>query len=116
MFDDKDTLTRKFEELIKERKYRKAHQFLSNLDKKEEKFLQNYNKRKKEGVYYTNYDLSKFIVEEAILLYINNKLKLFLKDLNQIIDLNYSIKQKLQKSLKKLTICDRRLKSGQISL
>jgi hypothetical protein len=112
MFDDKDILMRKFEELIKERKYRKAHNFLSNLDKKEEKFLQNYNKRKKEGVYYTDYDLSKFIVEKTILIYINDKLKLNLKDLNQIIDLNYNKKQKIQKLLKELTICDPTCGSG----
>ncbi len=112
MIDEEETLTNKFEELIKEREYQKAHQFLSNLDKKEEKFLQNYNKRKKEGVYYTNFNLSKFIVEKTLLLYINDKSKLQLKDLNEIIDLDYSIKKEIQNLLKELTICDPTCGSG----
>ena len=91
---------------------------ISVIDKFEESFLTNYDKRKKEGVYYTDEEISRFIVNETLLLLINKKLRIHdgapisIQKIDHIYSLNSGIKQKISKTLLNTTICDPACGSG----
>jgi hypothetical protein len=88
------------------------------IHKIEENFLSNYQKRKKEGVYYTDEEVSRYIVNEALLLLINKKLRFNLGDsikiqeIDDIFNLDSVVKHKISKSLFSTTICDPTCGSG----
>jgi len=90
----------------------------SLIDILEENFLSNYHKRKKEGVYYTDEEISRFIVNEALLLLINKKLicangdSIKVQRIDDIFNQDSVIKQKISKTLLNTTICDPACGSG----
>ena len=43
----------------------KINNYLKSIDLIEQSFLESYPERKKQGVYYTNQDISEFIINEA---------------------------------------------------
>jgi len=91
---------------------------ISEVTKYEESFLTNYHKRKKEGVYYTDEETSRFIVNETLLLLINKKLKIYdeaeiaIQKIDDIFDLDSESKQKISNILINTSICDPACGSG----
>lgn len=91
---------------------------IASIDSFEENFLNNYQRRKKEGVYYTVESISNFISREALTLFIKAKItdeisgKTNIQSLDQIIKLNPSIQQKIVEILSNITICDPACGSG----
>lgn len=71
-----------------------------------------YHKRKKEGVFYTDELLTRFISQEALVLFVNNKLNeqnlnlTPIQEINNILKLDMEMQQKLVNILLNLTICD----------
>ncbi|MHA1932212.1 MAG: Eco57I restriction-modification methylase domain-containing protein [Promethearchaeota archaeon] len=90
----------------------------SLINEFEESFLTNYDKRKKEGVYYTDEEISKLIVNEAILLLLNKKLRdsngdsIEVQKIADIFNQDSLSKQKISKTLLNTTICDPACGSG----
>ncbi|MCK4286613.1 MAG: Eco57I restriction-modification methylase domain-containing protein, partial [Candidatus Lokiarchaeota archaeon] len=103
---------------IKSGNFQQLQSFFFVIDELEERFLTNYHKRKKEGVYYTAKEISKFIVTEALLLLINKKLRrndadsIQIQKIDEIFNLNSETKQKICKTLLNTTICDPACGSG----
>ncbi|MFX0083862.1 MAG: Eco57I restriction-modification methylase domain-containing protein [Candidatus Hodarchaeota archaeon] len=91
---------------------------LSSIDKYEEIFLKNYQKRKKEGVYYTKKNITEFIIKEALLLFLNKNLNLNNKNLieiqnyEDIFKLNLNFRKKIYETLLNTSICDPACGSG----
>lgn len=77
-----------------------------------------YHKRKKEGVFYTDELLTRFISQEALVLFVNNKLNeqnlnlTPIQEINNILKLDMEMQQKLVNILLNLTICDPACGSG----
>lgn len=84
----------------------------------EENFLKSYHKRKEEGVYYTDEFISSFIANEAIIILINNMLSkissnsLKIDRLNDILQLDIDLQQKITNMLLNISICDPACGSG----
>ena len=78
-----------FEKVIKTNDIPNILKILANLPSLEESFLKNYQKRKKEGVYYTTDKLSYFIVLEVIFLLLKSRISLpNINDIQEIHKLN----------------------------
>lgn len=107
-----EKLLKQLEKLISQKKYSKANYILHKIDLREERFLKNYLNRKQEGVYYTDSNLSHFIFQKTLLLYLNKRLRLKLRDISDIYNLDKNLKVKIDNILKKLTICDPTCGSG----
>jgi hypothetical protein len=103
---------------IKKRDLQQFQNLISSVEKYEEIFLKNYKRRKKEGVYYTEKRISDFIVNEALLLFLNKNLKLNNKNLfefqkiEDIFKLNSDFQKKISEILLNITICDPACGSG----
>ncbi|MHA1150524.1 MAG: Eco57I restriction-modification methylase domain-containing protein [Promethearchaeota archaeon] len=82
------------------------------IKQNEELFLNKYKKRKKEGVFYTDEDLAKFIVSKALLKKLNKNLDLkefnfkSIKDIMQNKAINKNSRDLIIHSLLQTTICD----------
>jgi len=117
-FQEKFQLFESFENLLKNKEYKKARECLKLIQPAEEAFLNNYGKRKNEGVYYTSKEISRFIVSQATLLFLNKKLEedkdniLKFETLEEIIKVKQEIKQKIHAILINTTICDPACGSG----
>ncbi len=86
---------------------------LKSIELTEKLFLNNYDNRKKEGVFYTNYEVAKFITLEAILLYLKKKLKINkLEKIDDIYKLDSQTKSKICECLLKVSILDPACGSG----
>ena len=107
-----------FDNAIKENDIREIRKCLNHVKSCEEFFLKNYDQRKKEGVYYTNVEISDFIVSETLILLLNKKLKSENKDApslektQDIIELNSSHTEKIFQFLLNLKVCDPACGSG----
>lgn len=103
---------------INSENFHQLKSIISSIDKFEENFLSNYDKRKKDGVYYTDEKISKFIVRETLILLINKKLRfkydsfIMIQKFDQIYGLNSELKQKISNILLNTTICDPACGSG----
>jgi len=111
----------KFKELIQRIKsgnFQQLKSVFSVIDKIEDNFVSNYRKRKKEGVYYTDEAVSKFIVNEALLLLINKKLRdpngdsIKLQKIEDLSNYDSVFRQKISNYLLCITICDPACGSG----
>ncbi len=102
----------KFEGLIEKEKYQKAYSLLSLLEKKEDTFLEEYNKRKQHGVYYTDSILASFIVQKTLLTFLNEKLGLSLKSIEHLKGLKPEICRNLIDLLMTISVCDPTCGSG----
>ncbi len=93
-------------------------ELLKLIKENESLFLESYNKRKKEGVYYTNEEISEFIISKSIIELINknlNHLRDFnkkIKNFNEIYLLEPIVKRKISGILLNLSICDPACGSG----
>ena len=102
-----------FEEAIKNNDNHKLTNCFNQLKSTEYSFLKNYYKRKNEGVYFTNEEISKFMFSEVLILYLNKKLKILpLNCIEDIYNLQPELKQKIIDILKEITICDPACGSG----
>lgn len=110
--EENDTILREFEDLLSKKYYQRAQDFLSGLDQQEEKFLQNYDKRKIEGVYYTDDEISRFIIEKTLISYLNHSLKLDLEKLDEVKDLEAEWSKNVHNLFKNVSICDPTCGSG----
>ena len=91
----------------------KIDNYLKSIDSIEESFLDGYPERKKHGVYYTNQEISEFIVNEAILLFLNKKLlNIQLTTIDKIYSQDSSAKTKICRLLLKSSIFDPACGSG----
>ncbi|MFX1395506.1 MAG: Eco57I restriction-modification methylase domain-containing protein [Promethearchaeota archaeon] len=111
-------LYEKIQDYIKERKFDKVFESLELVSTLEKQFLETYQKKKKEGVYYTSENISDIIVSWALLFYINKKcfeslgLTLQVKNLDDICNLDEKIKETIVGVLLESTICDPACGSG----
>ncbi|MHA1255429.1 MAG: Eco57I restriction-modification methylase domain-containing protein [Promethearchaeota archaeon] len=91
----------------------KIKKYLKSIDSIEESFLDGYPERKKHGVYYTNQEISEFIINEAILLFLNKKiLNIQLTSTNKIYSQDSTTKTKISSLLLKSSIFDPACGSG----
>ena len=107
-----------FDKSIESQDFQQLVELVSLVDVFEENFLNSYLKRKKEGVFYTNKEISDFIVSEALINLINKSLKEYdyhfkeFQNLNDICKLTGNYKQKLRETLLNVRICDPACGSG----
>lgn len=91
----------------------KINNYLKSIDLIEESFLDGYPERKKHGVYYTNLEVSEFIIKEAILLFLNKKLSnIQLTSIDKIFSQDSSVKIKIGSLLLNSSIFDPACGSG----
>ena len=91
----------------------KIDNYLKIIDLIEESFLDGYPERKKHGVYYTNQEISEFIINEAILLFLNKKLSnIQLTSIDKIYSQDSSVKTKICSLLLNSSIFDPACGSG----
>ncbi|MFW9901113.1 MAG: class I SAM-dependent DNA methyltransferase [Candidatus Thorarchaeota archaeon] len=107
-----------FDKSIESQDFQQLVELIPLVDVFEENFLNGYLKRKKEGVFYTNKEISDYIVSEALINLINRKFKEYnynLKDIQNFIDIHKltdKFKQKLSETLLNVRICDPACGSG----
>jgi hypothetical protein len=111
-----ENLLKKFESLLSSEKFDQANKMLKDIDDKEETFLENHPNRKKEGVYYTNQNLSRFIFRKTLILFLNSQIGLYLTDLDEISTQKNEKLHQIHEILKKITICDPTCGSGNFLL
>ncbi|MFX1346936.1 MAG: class I SAM-dependent DNA methyltransferase, partial [Promethearchaeota archaeon] len=105
-------------EAIKTKDSQQISYLISSVGIYEEIFLNNYQRRKKEGVYYTEKKISDFIVIEALLLCLNKKFKdentniIPFQKFEEIFNINPDFQQKITETLLNTTICDPACGSG----
>ncbi|MHA1803647.1 MAG: Eco57I restriction-modification methylase domain-containing protein [Promethearchaeota archaeon] len=105
--------------LIFKQDIRNIFSYLNELDEIESNFLESYKNRKNEGVFFTNHEISEFLINRTLLIIINkfleNKRSLqppLLENLDQVENLNDKTKVQLQDFLLHLTTCDPACGSG----
>ena len=64
-----------FDVAVKEKNVHSIINCSKLIESTENSFIESYHARKKEGVYYTNKKISKFIFSEALILFLNKKLE-----------------------------------------
>ncbi|MFX1567885.1 MAG: Eco57I restriction-modification methylase domain-containing protein [Promethearchaeota archaeon] len=107
-----------FDKSIESQDFQQLIKLVPLVDEYEENFLNGYFNRKKEGVFYTNKEISDFIVSEALINLINNKLKKYnneykkIQSFNEVYKLTGGFKQKLRETLLNISICDPACGSG----
>lgn len=107
-----------FDRAIESKNHRLLKKLLKLIKENESLFLESYNKRKTEGVYYTNEEISKFIISKSIIEIINKNLNHLrninrkIKKLEEIYLLEQSVKREIIKILLNLSICDPACGSG----
>ncbi|UCC18964.1 MAG: N-6 DNA methylase [Promethearchaeota archaeon] len=107
-----------FDRTIKTIDIKQIHRLLPLIDNFEEQFLNKYQKRKKEGTFYTNKNISDFIVTETLICLINMKLDIqtynikSINTLEELSDLEENLKHKIIQLLLRVTICDPACGSG----
>lgn len=103
---------------IDNKNFQELQTLIPSIETFEEIFLKLYNKRKKEGVYYTDEIISNFISNEALILLVNNKLNeessnlVKVQKINDILKLDVEMRQKIVSTLLNVTICDPACGSG----
>jgi len=107
-----------FDRAVESKNHRLLKKLLKLIKENESLFLESYNKRKTEGVYYTNEEISKFIISKLIIEIINKNLNHFrnfnieIKNLKEIYLLEQSVKREIIEILLNLSICDPACGSG----
>ena len=98
--------------------FQKLQNLIVSIESFEENFLKLYHRRKKEGVFYTDEFLTRFISQEALILFVNNKLSeqssnlVRVQNINDILKFDTEIQQKIANIFLNLTICDPACGSG----
>ncbi|TFG28144.1 MAG: hypothetical protein EU532_05930 [Promethearchaeota archaeon] len=108
-----DDLFNKFKQTLKSNDFTTIKDILKLTETAENEFLSRYPRRKREGVYYTDSEISKFMFNESLLLFLNKQLDFDpLKNIETIYTLETSNKNKLYNILCNLRICDPACGSG----
>ncbi len=108
-----DNLFDEFNQALDLNDYEKIRNILKLIQSAEVHFLNTYHRRKKEGVYYTDSEISKFMFYEILFLLLNKHLKnSFLENIESIFSLDSSNKKDLSNILFNLKICDPACGSG----
>ena len=95
----------RFYKNIDTKNYNQIKALVASIESFEEIFLSNYQRRKKEGVYYTVESISKFIFKEALILFFKTILNngspnaTNIQSIDQISKLDPIIQQKIVKTL-----------------
>lgn len=101
-----------FDKSINTNDLQQLHKLIPLTDNFEEYFLSGYHRRKKEGTFYTNRELSDFIVKETLLCLVNKKLNEHAQGFEEIFQYEHILKQKIINILLHITICDPACGSG----
>ena len=107
-----------FDRAVESENHQLLKKLLNLIKENESIFLDSYNKRKKEGVYYTNEEISKFIISKVIIELINktiNQFRNFNTEIKNFMDINLlepTVKEDITKILLNLSICDPTCGSG----
>jgi glutaredoxin len=115
---DYDEFIELLNEAIKAKDSQQISNLSSSIEKYEEIFLNNYHRRKKEGVYYTEKKISDFIVFEALLFFLNGNLRndnpnlAAIQNIEEIFNFSSEFQQKLSEILLNTTVCDPACGSG----
>jgi len=89
------------------------NEYFNQIDKIEELFLQNYSKRKNEGVYFTQKYISDYIISQTLATFFNSRLEdINLANLEEIKLLNHDENKSILNLLNKTLICDPSCGSG----
>ncbi len=111
-----------FDNSIRANDFQQLNKLFPSIDEYEEQFLSGYHKRKKEGTFYTNKQISDFIVSEMLLCLINKKFNINgleskkIRKVNEIYKYDIKFKQKLKELLLNIKICDPACGSGEFLL
>jgi hypothetical protein len=117
-FEEFEKLISVFEKSTRSNNIKNFKRLIPTIDSLEELFLSSYQNRKKEGIYYTKKEITQFMVTEALIFNINEKLKLFSKNakkigkISEINNFTLNSQQKIQEILLNITICDPACGSG----
>ncbi len=107
-----------FDRAVESKNHQLLKKLLNLIKENESLFLDSYNKRKKEGVYFTNEEISKFIISKSIIEIINKNINHFrnfnieIKNFKEIYLLEQSVKREIIEILLNLSICDPACGSG----
>ncbi|MFX1307272.1 MAG: Eco57I restriction-modification methylase domain-containing protein [Promethearchaeota archaeon] len=107
-----------FDKSISTNNFNQINEIFSSINKFEELFIGSYLKKKKEGMFYTNENISDFIVKETLIHLITKKLKndnnnfQGIQEIEEIYKLNSNFKQKVINLLLNVKICDPACGSG----
>ena len=101
-----------FESLIYRGEHNQAKSLIGEIEKKEDIFLEEYDNRKKHGVYYTDPKLARFIAQKTVFTLLNEKIGLDLNSIENIRDLTRKTSQKIVRLLLNTSICDPTCGSG----
>ena len=82
-----------FDVAVKENNIHSIKNCFKLIESTENSFIKGYHDRKKEGVYYTNKKISKFIFSEALILFLNKKLENNNNGQNNSITINHTKKE-----------------------
>ncbi|MHA1914843.1 MAG: Eco57I restriction-modification methylase domain-containing protein [Promethearchaeota archaeon] len=110
------------DKIISTKNFQQIQKSLASIEDFEDIFLENYNRRKKEGVYYTDSHISRFISSEALIFFINKSFNrqgtdsICLRTLNDIYSLSTEDKHHVSETLYSVTICDPACGSGRFLL
>ncbi len=111
-----------FDESINNNDFQQLNKFYPLIEDFEVLFLSGYQKRKKEGMFYTDKTISDFIVIESLLCLINKKLKIYnqnfkkIEKIDEIYKFDQNIKHKIVELLLNSKICDPACGSGSFIL
>ena len=111
-----------FDESINNNDFQQLNKFYPLIEDFEILFLSGYQKRKKEGTFYTDKTISDFIVIESLLCLINKKLKIYdqnfkkIEKIDEIYEFDPKIKHKMVELLLNSKICDPACGSGRFIL
>jgi len=117
-FEQFKTYINLFDRAIKSKNNSRLKELLKLIKNKESLFLKSYNKRKKEGVYYTDEEVSRFIIKKTIIELINQNLNNFrnfeiqIKSFKDLHKLDQNLKNNIIRILLNLSICDPTCGSG----
>ncbi len=92
--------------------FKKAQTLLSELEDIENYFLNTYNERKKEGVYFTSDNISQFIINISLITFLNHKINLEIESFDHIFSFEPTIQKKIGDILLETSLCDPTCGSG----
>lgn len=117
-FEQFKTYINLFDRAIKSKNNSRLKELLKLIKNNESLFLESYNKRKKEGVYYTDEEVSRFIIKKTIIELINQNLnnlrnpEIQIKSFKDLHKLDQNLKNTIIKILLNISLCDPTCGSG----
>ncbi|TFG11227.1 MAG: hypothetical protein EU531_11795, partial [Promethearchaeota archaeon] len=98
---------------IHQKNFANIQSCLNQIDNVEEKFIQTYTKKKKEGGYYTAEEITQFMISKSLISLINKRFDpLKITTLKDLKNLSLENRQKVISLLSNITVCDPSCGSG----